>query len=533
MNFMDDIGNVADIQETSAIVSKTDLCGMITYANDAFVRISGYSREELIGQPHNIVRHPDMPKWAFAGLWATLESGELWRGIVKNRTKDGGFYWVEATVVPIRKAGKTIGYMSVRKLASEQQIKSAESLYQGAAPKKKASLSINKMLSIHSGYMLGSLFVMLLLLVGGFLGIGGIRQGEAQLIYQNRQVLKDVLVLSDLNGKVERMQANLEPKGNVSAPVHFDLSEINAITVQQIEKPQLEEIKKDLISLNALLPVLRANNVVDLGAVAQKNVSEIAGKLRGEILSLRTEMINSANEQVAANLRSNALIENVSIAGIVFGISLVLLFGWYFMRSIVRPLEMAIDNFDKMAEGDLTGDVILSGAGETGHLIRSSATMQMHLKVVLDELMLMSRNIDHHCLALNTALFEISDHLDCQHDKLIDAKALFEINTTADVKDQLEKLSADVRQFLLSSEVASGSQEMICNEIEEVLCIEQLRSHTFNDFLEKIAQLSDLVVDNRMETLEAYSMSAQLHTISTQLNEMVSYFDVGPSARNG
>lgn len=83
------------------LVSKTDLKGTITYANDAFVEISGFSREELLGQAHNLVRHPDMPAEAFADLWNTLSSGFPWRGVVKNRSKEGDHYWVEALVVPI------------------------------------------------------------------------------------------------------------------------------------------------------------------------------------------------------------------------------------------------------------------------------------------------------------------------------------------------------------------------------------------------------------------------------------------------
>lgn len=528
MNFKDDLIAVDAARETSAIVSKTDLCGMITYANDAFVRISGYAREELIGQPHNIVRHPDMPDWAFADLWGTLESGDLWRGIVKNLAKDGSSYWVEATVVPIRKAGKTIGYMSVRTMATEPQIQAAEKLYCGEVPKKKAGLKLNRILSIHSGYLLGSLFVMLLLVVGGYLGIGGIRQGGEQLVYQNQQVLKNIVVLGDLNGEVETLKRNAESTGPVLRAVDENMVRLNGLAADAHYTARVEEIKKDVVKLTTLLGIAHAGD-----SSTRERADAVAGKLQSEIAALRGTILETASRQVSHHLQRNALIENISLAGIFSGISLVLLFGWYFMRSIVRPLEMAIDNFDKMAEGDLTGEVLLTGAGETGHLIRSSATMQMHLKVVMDELMLMSDHIDQHCLALNTALFEISDHLDCQHDKLIEAKSLFEMNTTVEIQDRLEHVRAAIQALLAVSGGDEAAQDEIRNDMDEILCLEQLRSHTFNDFLEKIQQLSDLVVDNRMETHEAYSMSAQLHTISTQLKQMVSYFEVIPGARNG
>ena len=113
------------------IVTKTDLKGRITYVNQAFVDISGFSREELIGKSHNIVRHPEMPPEAFADLWHTIGAGHPWRGIVKNRVKNGDHYWVEAYVTPITEDGRCIGYMSVRSQPRAEDVAAAEALYHG------------------------------------------------------------------------------------------------------------------------------------------------------------------------------------------------------------------------------------------------------------------------------------------------------------------------------------------------------------------------------------------------------------------
>jgi len=117
------------LTDTDLIVSKTDLKGIITYINDDFIRIGGFSKKELIGAPHNILRHSDMPKAAFADMWKTLQSGNSWSGIVKNRTKDGGFYWVRANVMPIWENGKIIGYMSVRNKPTAADVSSTTNLY--------------------------------------------------------------------------------------------------------------------------------------------------------------------------------------------------------------------------------------------------------------------------------------------------------------------------------------------------------------------------------------------------------------------
>ncbi|MGB4497455.1 MAG: methyl-accepting chemotaxis protein [Methylococcaceae bacterium] len=117
------------LTDTDLIVSKTDLNGNITYINDDFIRIGEFSKQELIGAPHNILRHSDMPKAAFSDMWKTLKSGQPWTGIVKNRTKSGGFYWVRANIMPLLEHEKVIGYMSVRRKPAAGEVTMIESLY--------------------------------------------------------------------------------------------------------------------------------------------------------------------------------------------------------------------------------------------------------------------------------------------------------------------------------------------------------------------------------------------------------------------
>jgi len=116
-------------QEGQFIVSTTDLKGVITYVNSDFIEISGFTNEELIGQHHNMVRHPDMPPGAFKDLWQTVKADKPWSGFVKNRCKNGDHYWVNANVTPIREGNRTVGYMSVRTVPSREEIKAAETLY--------------------------------------------------------------------------------------------------------------------------------------------------------------------------------------------------------------------------------------------------------------------------------------------------------------------------------------------------------------------------------------------------------------------
>ena len=113
----------------ATLLSTTDLKGRITYCNPAFIEISGFAEDELIGKAHNVVRHPDMPEEAFADMWATIQAGLPWTALVKNRCKNGDYYWVRANATPMLEKGSVVGYMSVRTCPTREEIDVAEALY--------------------------------------------------------------------------------------------------------------------------------------------------------------------------------------------------------------------------------------------------------------------------------------------------------------------------------------------------------------------------------------------------------------------
>lgn len=140
------------IPDDATLMSTTDTRSHITYANEAFVNVSGFSREALLGQPHNIVRHPDMPPIAFADMWKTLKEGQSWTAIVKNRREDGGYYWVRANVTPIERNGDVVGYMSVRTKPKIEEISQAEALYKKILEGKMKGWTFHKGIIIRSGW---------------------------------------------------------------------------------------------------------------------------------------------------------------------------------------------------------------------------------------------------------------------------------------------------------------------------------------------------------------------------------------------
>lgn len=179
------------------LISVTDTKGFITDCNDAFVQISGFSRAELIGQPHNIVRHPDMPPAAYATMWSYLQQGKPWMGLVKNRCKNGDYYWVDAYVMPITEKGRVIGYESVRSCPREHDVVRAEALYQqinqGRLPRKLPSvdmlLSSGTLLLMLIAYFFGSFSAAISVFIIGLCALVAYLKIERQRLFSQLEVM--------------------------------------------------------------------------------------------------------------------------------------------------------------------------------------------------------------------------------------------------------------------------------------------------------------------------------------------------------
>lgn len=194
-------GNAYILRDDQSLISRTDARGKITYVNEDFIEISGFTELELIGAPHNIVRHPDMPTEAFADMWQMLKAGKSWTGMVKNRRQNGDYYWVLANATPIRENGAITGYTSVRTAPTQEQIAQTSAAYALFKDGHAGTLEIRAGQVVHRGVLgkiasLKNLHIKghLMLLVGllcllmsgiGALGLYGMHQqcGIAYCIY--------------------------------------------------------------------------------------------------------------------------------------------------------------------------------------------------------------------------------------------------------------------------------------------------------------------------------------------------------------
>ncbi|WP_301100751.1 methyl-accepting chemotaxis protein [Propionivibrio sp.] len=315
------------------IVSRTDLKGSITYVNETFVKISGFTREELIGKNHNLVRHPDMLPGAFQWLWDTVKEGRPWRGIVKNRCKNGDFYWVDALVVPVLKASEIIGYMSVRTAPSKQQIAQAEAFYQqlkdgqASLPKtvwwKRISLKVklNGLVSLLLGmqivgwvvYQSGSSIgfspdaVRTLL---QFFGITGIAASIALLVGQS-QVLT---VIDRIVGRLDNI-AQGDLTDDIPLTREDELGKLNnsLITMQTHIKAMMAEISEsaDLMGEGAQALSSEMENTRRVTLAQSDAVSRIAAAVEQLVASVN-EIADSAQQATQAVEASHGLLGQAS-----------------------------------------------------------------------------------------------------------------------------------------------------------------------------------------------------------------------------
>ena len=296
------------------LVSTTDLKGRITYCNPSFIHVSGYTREDLLGQPHNMIRHPDMPEEAFRDMWETIASGRPWTALVKNRRKNGSFYWVQANVTPLMDGPNPIGYMSVRTEPSREAVRGAEQLYQTMRAEKQAGHLVHVLragrvieqsfagrvgrffeLGLHAKVALLSTFVALLAFCGG------LTLGQHDGLHHPTWLTVAMVVLAAVT-----YAAGLQLRAMTMGPIQALMDTANRMAAGDLTQ-SIHSTRHDLIgqftrSLNQLNVNLRsivkdARTEVDQMLLA---TNEIA--MGNQDLSSRTESQASSLEQTAASM---------------------------------------------------------------------------------------------------------------------------------------------------------------------------------------------------------------------------------------
>ena len=516
------------------LVSRTDLKGIITYANDAFVDISGFSREELIGSSHNIVRHPDMPQAAFADLWATVKQGLPWRGLVKNRCKNGDFYWVEAFVTPIKQDGRITGYQSVRTPAPASRRSAVEATYRAAGQTGSLPRTGRRSLSLATRLWGSTAAILALMLLVGVIGLRGVSESNVSLqtLYQEKQIpsnlaSKMMFLLSDNRSQI--MLGLQHDPANPSARLHdhpLDLHVDNTLKNRQEINAALEELKKHPLSeqeqalfakfsatreryssegINVARRLLKEGKYLEANELLLLKINPLYAEMKRDGEALISELSRSAAETHQAAEARYATIRNLTIGSLLGALLLGGIGGWLLTRSITRPLHRAIGHFERIAEGKLTDEIDIEGRDETGLLLCNLATMQVMLKAMLDNINAASRAIDQRCQQLETQMQQVAEQSEQQQASVEGVAAATEefSQSVQEVAANVQETAAAARdsQAKVSQSNTNINQSMLATtRVVEAVQASNSTIDQLNRSIAKIGDITGVIADIASQT---------------------------------
>ncbi len=470
------------LKESDSIVSKTDLRGIITYINEDFLRISGFTQAELIGMPHNIVRHPDMPPEAFADMWKALKDNRPWTGLVKNRCKNGDFYWVLANATPFYENDLLVGYMSVRSKPSREQVNAADSAYKLFKEGKADNLKIQDGKVVKSTFLgklnpfksltiknrlinvIGLLSV-LMMIIGG-MGLHGMSKTNEGLrtVFEDRTLpmnrlcfIKELLMTNRLGITAALITPTAEVIQQNTADVEQNIAEIGRIwsaytatSLTAEEKNLADKFTADskLLVEEGLKPTLAALKSHDLelaNKLVINNINPLYKPASQGIKQLMQLQVDVAKQEFEAAQSRYDQTRNIAIGLIAMGIMLALWQGFTLIRFIVRPLDIAISHLGQIAQGKHNNTIDIERRNEIGKVMEALKSMQTKLGFDMAE----SKRVADESLRIKIGLDSVSTGV------MIADNARNIIYVNKSVVDILGKAEADIRKQLPNFTVAN------------------------------------------------------------------------------
>jgi methyl-accepting chemotaxis protein len=405
------------------IVSKTDTRGIINYVNPYFLEISGFTEQEMLGTPHNVVRHPDMPPEAFADLWKTLEEGKPWTGYVKNRCKNGDYYWVLANATPIIERGSCVGYMSVRSKPDRATVEAVSKVYQQFREGKAGNLAIQegKVVSLSYISKLGRkihnmsirnrvwglvLLLTTLMLMVGTVGLRGLSQTQESIqtiAEEHVAPMKEWKHLAD-NYAVSVIDAvNKANAGLITAEEAHK-------SVDKVLKENSEIWQRTRIGLVSDDEIITAKELTEQMAEADKHLyilqSKLAGmrgKVTGELsqfdgplyafidpisdnLSKLIEgQLGDVQEEYSVASDRYAGVRNISIVMILAAMILGVIIGQIILSFITKPMKRVAGQMREIAQGNFNIVVDTERNDEIGFMTNAFRTLYIRLGFDLAE----------------------------------------------------------------------------------------------------------------------------------------------------
>ena len=499
------------------LVSKTDLKGVITYCNDAFVDISGFSRDELIGKSHNIVRHPDMPMAAFDDLWKTIKAGLPWRGAVKNRCQNGDHYWVEAFVVPLKKNGEITGYMSVRTPLSADKKAAAESMYGATGLNGRLPSTGRRSLAIGPRLWSALTVLVVLMVIIGFFGLRSLSSANDELnaIYRDNllpsnSINKMLYHLADNRSQImlglqhdpanpnsklhdHPIELHTDARQKNREIINAELDALNKLGLTEKQKTLLAkfgDIRERYSSEGVAIAsnLLKEGKYVEANALLLLKINPLYNELKRGADALLQQIASDAEAKYATARTEYEATRNLSIGLIVVAALIAAIGGALLVSAIVTPLRKTMQHFDRIAEGKLTDEIDIGGRDEPGLLMCNLATMQGTIKAMLDEINTASHAIDQRCRLL---------------------------------EEQMSRVSAQSEQQQASVEGVASATEEFSQSVQEVAANAEDTASAARESQMQVAQSNTNISQSMAATTRVVEAVTSSNTTIDQLNQSI------------
>jgi aerotaxis receptor len=409
-----------EIPGDAPLVSRTDPAGRITFANHVFVNVSGFTEEELLGAPHNIVRHPHMPAQAFANLWATIKSGRPWDGLVKNRTKTGNYYWVRANVTPVIENDQVTGYISIRSKPTREAVAAAEQAYSALRNGTAKGIGLrdgelvadgllsrltDRCRSLRGLITLAAAIVLMIVAGIGWLGFSGMAASNTVLrnVYDNDLVSVDQLRdmvdrIRDDRNHLAQMTIALGRKENTDqvlaahlAPIEASLGQIDRLWLdykaperlpdQLALMKQFDDRYGSLLheGIEPALGLARQGKSAELDALFAKRMPPLFQAVFDADRALVARQVQSgrdAYQRAVASMNWRLMI-GAALAGA--GLIAVLVVGWTLYRGIERPLRVLEANLRAIARNEWDQEIATPAMQEYRGVVAMLRSTRAHL----------------------------------------------------------------------------------------------------------------------------------------------------------